>query len=116
MDGAGRQDAETVAERGPDDRADSQDAEPGAVPVTQSARQSHTRTWAVVRYVEFPIKSPYVPGREDSNLKISSWSGISTNQRRPTIPNFGTAADLNFRQESDWTGGKKCEQLGTSSE
>ena len=46
-------------------------------------------------------------GREDSNLQISSGSGTSSNQERPIIPNFGTAADLNFRQEPDWPGGKK---------
>ena len=38
-------------------------------------------------------------GWEDSNLQISSGSGTSSNQGRPAIPNFGTAADLNFRQE-----------------
>ena len=46
-------------------------------------------------------------GGEDSNLQISSGSGTSSNQERPIIPNFGTAADLNFRQEPAWPGGNK---------
>ena len=58
--GAGRQDAEPGAEKGAD-RADSQDAELGAEPVNQPARQSHTKTWAVVRYVDLPARNNFRP-------------------------------------------------------
>ena len=45
--------------------------------------------------------------QEDSNYKTLSGKGTSSNQEQPIIPNFCTAADLNFQQELNWPGGKK---------